>query len=73
MIKFFLALLNLLRLLKRHPPAEVHEQVSGKDAAPPLKKRLIVKSKPTPKPKDPMLRQPGETVAEWWERTENKR
>lgn len=73
MIKFILALLNLLRLLKAHPPAEVHEQVSGLDAEPPpLKRRVLVKSKATPKPKDPWLRQPGETVADWWERQEKK-
>jgi uncharacterized protein YjiS (DUF1127 family) len=72
-IKFLLALWRLISLWKRVKRIDdEHEQVVGADAVPPLKKRIIVKSKPTPKPKDPLLRQPGETVAEWWERMENR-
>lgn len=58
MIKFFLAVMNLLRLLKAHPPAEVHEQVTGTDAAPPVKRRST----------GPTLRKPRETVFDWFKR-----
>ena len=65
MIKFILALLNLLRLWKRVGPADEHEQIAaGPDTAPPVRtprRSKVLNS-------TPWLRQPGETAAEWQER-----
>lgn len=75
MIKFLLALWRLISVWKRvkrvdDPP---HEQIAGgADSAPPPKRRLIVKSKPTKPKREPWLRQPGETVLDWWARMDKK-
>lgn len=66
MIRFILALLNLLRLWKRVGPADEHEQiVPGPDAAPPVR----TKRKGKELNDTPWLRQPGETAVDWLERT----